>query len=57
MSDLTTAISTILTACMSWVSTVIDKISEEPLLMLSVLVPFVSLGISLLKKLLSVKSE
>ena len=56
IEDLTDSISTIFSACLDWVSTVIDKITEEPFLLLVVLVPFVSIGIGLLKKLLTVKS-
>lgn len=57
MEALTGGISEIMGAALDWVSLVLDKISEEPLLLLAVLVPFVSLGISLLRKLLTVKSE
>ena len=56
IEDLTGAVTTILSACMSWVSTTLTKISEEPLLLFVVLIPFVSIGINLLKKLLTVKS-
>lgn len=56
IEQLTSSITSIFTACLSWVSLVIDTITSEPLLILSVLVPFVSIGIGLLKKLLTVKS-
>lgn len=56
IENLTQAISDIFSACLDWVSLVIDKITEEPFLLLVVLIPFVSIGIGLLKKLLTVKS-
>jgi len=56
IDGLTEAVTSILDAAFDWVSMTINKISEEPLLLLCVLIPFVSLGISLLKKLLTVKS-
>lgn len=56
METFTDAISTIMESALDWVSLVIGKISDEPLLLLAVLIPFVSIGISLLKKLLTVKS-
>lgn len=56
IDGLTGAVTAILDAAFDWVSITITKISEEPLLLFCVLIPFVSLGISLLKKLLTVKS-
>lgn len=56
MDTLTDSISAIMDSALDWVSLVLAKISEEPLLLLAVLIPFVSIGIGLLKKLLTVKS-
>lgn len=56
IEDLTGNITTIFNACTTWVGTVINTIEEYPLLLLSVLIPFVSIGISLLKKLIHVKN-
>lgn len=54
--QITDGISDIMSTAFDWVSLVIDKITEEPILLFAVLIPFVSIGISLLKKLLTVKS-
>ena len=56
VEDLLDIVSVILSKCTSFVSTVISTIEEEPLLLTVVLIPFVSIGINLLKKLLTVKS-
>lgn len=56
VEDLLDVVSIILTKCTGFVSTVISTIEEEPLLLTVVLIPFVSIGISILKKLLTVKS-
>lgn len=56
ISDFADIITVIFSKCLSWVSLVIDTIEEEPLLLLCILIPFVSIGIGLLKKLLTVKS-
>lgn len=53
---LTGNVTEVFSACLTWVSLVIDTIASEPLLLMSVLVPFVSIGVGLLKKLLTVKS-
>ena len=49
-------VSVVITKSLGFVSTVISTIEEEPLLLTVVLIPFVSIGVSILKKLLTVKS-
>lgn len=55
--EITDGITAVMSACFDWVSVAINKITEEPLLLFVVLIPFVSIGVSLLKKLIHVKSE
>lgn len=56
LTGITSAITAVMSGAFDWVSVVIDKITSEPLLLVAVLIPFVSIGIGLLKKLLTVKS-
>lgn len=57
IENLTDVIGVVISSALSWVSTVISAITDNALLAICVLIPFVSLGIALLKKLLTVKSE
>lgn len=50
------AITSIITASLGWVGDVIDVIEANPILLFSVLIPFVGVGISLLRRLFKSKA-
>ena len=56
IADLADYITIILQKCLGWVTLIVQTIENNTFLLLCVLIPFVSIGISLLKKLLTVKS-
>lgn len=55
IEDIVDAITDIFNGCTDWISTVITIIETHKLLLFVVLIPFVSIGIALLKKLIHVK--
>lgn len=56
MSTIITDITSIVTAAMGWVGQAVTVITANPLLELAVVLPFVGLGIGLLKRLLSARA-
>ena len=50
IENLTDVIGIVISSALSWVSTVISVITDNALLAICVLIPFISLGIALLKK-------
>lgn len=50
------AITDIITAALGWVGDVVDVIEENPILLFAVLIPFVGIGISLLRRLFKSKA-
>lgn len=56
MAELLTAVSSVVTSALGWVTSVASTITEEPLLLLfCVGVPLVGLGVGLIKRLLTVR--
>lgn len=53
MSTITTAITDIFTAAMTWAGTVADTVVSTPLLLAFVVVPLVGLGIGIFRRLLN----
>ena len=49
-------IGSIVTAALSWVGSVITTITSNPLILMAVVIPFVGLGIGLLKRLISTRA-
>lgn len=47
----------VVTGVFGWVSTAIDAITSNPLILMCVLLPFVGMGVALLRKLLKVKAR
>lgn len=56
LAQILTAIGDTITAALGWVGDVIDTIEAEPLLLFVVLIPFVGVGISLLRRLFKSKA-
>lgn len=52
MSGIITDVTAIVTASVGWVGQFLTVITENPLLLMFVIVPFVGLGIGLLKRLI-----
>lgn len=50
------AITSIITAALGWVGNVVDVIEANPILLFAVLIPFVGIGISLLRRLFKSKA-
>lgn len=50
------AITSIITAALGWVGDVVDVIEANPILLFAVLIPFVGIGISLLRRLFKSKA-
>lgn len=50
------AIGAIITAALGWVGDVIDVIEANPILLFAILIPFVGIGISLLRRLFKSKA-
>lgn len=40
----------------SWISTIISTITSNPLILLAVIIPFIGLGIGLLRRLISIRT-
>lgn len=55
MADIVSAISSLFTAAIGWVSTVATTISGEPLLLVFAILPLVGLGVGLFKRLISIR--
>ena len=47
----------VVTGAFGWVSTAIDAITSNPLILMSCLLPFIGVGISLVRKLLRTKAR
>lgn len=47
----------VVTGVFDWVSTAIDAITSNPLILMCCLLPFVGMGVALLRKLLKVKAR
>lgn len=56
ISSILSDIGSIVTAAFSWVGDAVDAITDSPLIMIAVILPFVGLGIGLLKRLLSARA-
>lgn len=54
MADIISAVSSIVTASISWVTSFVNLITSTPLLLLYAIIPLVGLGVGLLKRLFSV---
>ena len=54
MADLLASVTTILASAVSWVSTVSSTITNTPILLLGVTLPFVGFGVGLFKRMLNV---
>lgn len=52
MSAILADITSIVTSATSWMTQVVDFITSNPVILLGVLVPFVGLGIGLVRRLL-----
>lgn len=56
ISSILSHIGSIITAALGWVGDVVDVIMDSPIIMIAVFVPFVGLGIGLLKRMLSARA-
>lgn len=56
IAQILTAITDIITAALGWVGDVIDVIEANSILLFAVLIPFVGVGISLLRRLFKSKA-
>ena len=54
MSDILTAITTILTAALGWVGQVVAVVTAQPLIMFFVVLGGIYIGINMLRKLLHI---
>lgn len=51
MADIITAVTSVVTAAVSWVGQFVGAITSNPLLLMFVIVSFVGLGVGLLRRL------
>ena len=49
-------IGSIITAALGWVGSAVTTITSNPLILMAVIIPFVGLGIGLLKRLISTRA-
>lgn len=49
--------SEVVTGAFGWVSTAVSAITSNPLILMAVLLPFVGLGITLVRKLIKTKAR
>lgn len=54
MSEIQTVLTAVFGSVMQMVGTVADTISEEPILLLFVLIPLIGIGVGLFRRLLNV---
>ena len=52
MDDIISAVTALVTASVGWVNSFVDVITNQPLLLLFVIVGFVGLGVGLIKRLI-----
>lgn len=56
ISSILSDIGSIVTAAFGWVTNAVNAITGSPLILIAVILPFVGLGIGLLKRLLSTRA-
>lgn len=56
LDQILAAITSIITAAIGWVGDAINVIEDNPILLFAVLIPFVGVGISLLRRLFKSKA-
>lgn len=56
ISSILANIGSIVTAAFGWVGSAVDAITDSPIILMAVILPFVGLGIGLLKRLLSARA-
>lgn len=56
LASILSDIGSIITAAFGWVGTAVTQITSSPLILLAVVIPFVGLGIGLLKRLFSARA-
>lgn len=54
MADIITAVTSVFTAAIGWVSTVGNTITTTPILLLFAILPLVGLGVGLFRRLINV---
>lgn len=54
MAEILTAVTSLVTAAVSWITTFCTTITEQPLLLLFVITSFVGLGVGLIKRLVKI---
>lgn len=54
MEAILTAVSNVFTSAISWVGTVANTVTSQPILLVFAIIPLVGLGVGLFKRLLSV---
>lgn len=54
MADILTAVTSLVNAAVSWITTFCTTIADQPLLLLFVISSFVGLGVGLIKRLLKI---
>lgn len=52
MQTILTDVTSIFTSVMSWLSTLVDTVTGQPLMMLFILIPVIFLGVSMFRRLL-----
>ena len=53
MADIVTSVGSFVTSAVAWIGSYVDSITGQPLLLAFTLVSFVGLGVSLIKRIIS----